>query len=201
MGALFSPARAAVPGNRTSRRAWVSLFLCLVFFPAAYGDDGRFDVRTGRSRLENGVWYASARIDYQLSTEATEALRSGVSFQVILEVRITRIRRWLPDPEVAQLAVVHQLQYNALSERYVVANLNSGEQATFATLFSALNYLGRVDDLPVIDAALLSSDTNYEIALRTILDQESLPGPLQVLAFWQDDFSTASGWYRWRLRD
>ena len=201
MGALFSPARAAVPGERKSRRVWACLLLCLGLSLPGYADEGRFDIRTGRSHLENGVWYASARIDYQLSSEAAEALRSGLSFQVILEIRITRLRRWLPDPEIAQLSLVHQLEYNALSERYVVTNLNSGEQATFATLFSALNYLGRVDDFPVIDTALLSPEMNYEIALRTILDQESLPGPLQVLAFWQDDFSTASDWYRWRLRD
>ena len=201
MGALFRPARAADPGRRIFRQAWACLLLCIGLIFSAHADEGVFDVRTGRAHLENGVWYASARIDYQLSSEATEALRSGVSFQVILQVRITRMRRWLPDPGVAELAVVHQLQYNALSDRYVITNLNIGEQATFATLFSALNYLGRVDNLPVIDAALLSPDANYEIALRTVLDQESLPGPLQVLAFWQDDFSTASDWYRWRLRD
>ena len=201
MGAQLSPARADLPGIRILRQALTCVFLCLGFLGSAHGDEGRFDVRTGRSNLEAGVWYASARIDYQLSREATEALRSGVSFQVVLEVRITRLRRWLPDPEVAQLSVVHQLKYNALSDRYVVTNQNSGEQATFATLFSALNYLGRIDDLPVIDAALLSSDINYEISLRTILDQESLPGPLQVLAFWRDDFTTASDWYRWRLKD
>ena len=39
----------------------------------------------------------------------------------------------------------YQLEYHALSERYIVHNVNSGDQTSFATLFAALDWLGRVE--------------------------------------------------------
>jgi hypothetical protein len=68
-------------------------------------------------------------------------------------------------------------------------------------LFAALNYLGRVDRLPLIDAALLEPDRDYELRLRAVLDVERFPGPLRLLAFWRRDWSLASDWYRWPLHD
>ncbi len=88
-----------------------------------------------------------------------------------------------------------------MSERYLVRNLNSGEQKSYATLFSALNDMGRVVELPVIDAALLEPNARYEIRLRAVLDQNTLPGPLRLIAFWSEGFRLESDWYRWTLRE
>ena len=78
-------------------------------------------------------------------------------------------------------------------------NLNSGEQSSFATLFSALNFLGRVTELPLIDAALLDSDAAYDIRIRAVLSTDDIPGPLRLLAFWRRDWSLESEWYTWQL--
>jgi hypothetical protein len=94
----------------------------------------------------------------------------------------------------------YQLEYHALSERYIVLKLNSGDQASFATLFAALDYLGRIERLPVIDAALLEDGRDYNFRLRAVLDVEQFPGPLRLLAFWRRDWSLASDWYQWPLR-
>jgi hypothetical protein len=99
------------------------------------------------------------------------------------------------------LRQLYELEYHALSERFIVTNLNSGDQASFATLFSALNYLGRIDQLPVIDAALIEPDRDYDWRLRAVLDVEQFPGPLRLLAFWRRDWSLASDWYRWPLQE
>jgi hypothetical protein len=79
--------------------------------------------------------------------------------------------------------------------------LNSGDQASFPTLFGALSYLGRIDHLPLIDAALIEAGHAYDLRLRAVLDVEQFPGPLRLLAFWRRDWSLGSDWYRWRLQD
>ena len=95
----------------------------------------------------------------------------------------------------------YELSYQPLSERYVIKNVNSGEQNSFATLFSALNYMGRVVDLPIIDASILDPDARYEVSMRAILDQDTLPGPLRLIAFWSEGFRLVSNKYTWKLGD
>ena len=170
-------------------------------FNTAFAKDGSFEIRSASTRLNDGVYFATARIDYRLSSDALAALDSGVALTVQLQIELSRKRRFWPDNDVATLSQAYSLSFQPLSDRYVVKNLNSGEQDSFATLFSALNNMGRVVDLPVIDVALLDPDLNYEIALRAVLDQNTLPGPLRLIAFWSSGFRLASDWYRWPLND
>ena len=128
-------------------------------------------------------------------------LENGVVLPIQLQLRVNRVRRFWLDGDVASLEQNYQLSYQPLSERYVVKNLNSGEQDSFATLFSALNTMGRVVDLPIIDASLLDPDGTYEIAMRAVLDQNTLPGPLRLIAFWSSGFRLESKWYVWKLSD
>jgi len=193
---------ALLSGGRALSVARVGL-LALVFLVAAPADakSKPFEIRSAGSRLADGVWYATARIDYRLSDDALEALQNGVTLTIQLQFEVTRIRRFWIDSKVATLKQDYQLSYQPLSERYVIKNANSGEQDSFATLLSALNNLGRVIDLPIIDASILDPDARYEIALRAVLDQDTLPGPLRVIAFWSDGFRLVSDWYSWKLSD
>ena len=158
-------------------------------------------MRSGETFLEDGVFYVSALLNYELSDEALEALNSGVALTLELHIELTRTRRFWPDPEIASLVQSYELQYHALSGRYIVTNLNSGGQNTFATLYSALNMMGRVVDLPLIDAALLDPDANHNVRIRAVLDQDRLPGPLRMFALWQDGFKLESDWYGWSLNE
>lgn len=158
-----------------------------------------FEIRSAVTRLDSGVYFATVRIDYQLSNDALEALESGIALTIQLQIEVARVRRFWLDQKIASLKQDYQLSYQPLSERYVVRNLNSGEQRSFATLFSALNNMGRVVDLPIIDAALLEPNSPHEISIRAVLNQNTLPGPLRLIAFWSDGFRLQSDWYTWKL--
>ncbi len=162
--------------------------------------DERFDIRSAATQLQNGVYYLTARIDLPLSDEALEALESGLELTIQMQIEVFRQRRFLPDPEIANLRQDYVLSYQPLSQRYLVSNRNSGDQSSHATLFAALNKLGRISALPVIDEALLGNDSRYEIRLRVVLDQNTLPGPLRLLAFWGNSFRLQSEWYAWMLK-
>ena len=172
------------------------------FLPsAAQEDPGRFDVRTAGVSLTSGVYYLDTWVEYRLSTDAREALDAGVPLTFDLDVEFINPRWYWTDEIVGRLTQSHQLQYHALSERYIVLNLNSEEQNTFATLFSALNFLGRIGELPLIDASLLNPNNVYDIRIRTLLRVEAVPDPWGFLAFWRRDWSLRSEWYRWRMQD
>jgi len=164
-------------------------------------DPGHFDVRSASVALEEGVYLLTARIEYRLSTEARDALQAGVPLNIRIDVEVIHNRRFWFNNTVAALRQRFQLEYHALSERYIVMNVNSGQQESFGSLFAALNFLGRIDKLPLLDAALLEDDRDYRLRLRAFLDVEKFPGPLRLLAFWRRDWSLASDWYQWPLRN
>ena len=163
-------------------------------------DPGFFQVQSAVAQLRDGVYYLNAVVDYRLSTEAIEALHSGVPLAIRLDVEIVDPRRWWFDNDAATLQQSYKVDYHALSERYTVLNVNSGDQSSFGSLFAALQYLGRIERLPLIDTPVLDDDRGYYVRMRASLDQEQFPGPLRLLAFWRRDWSIASEWYRWPLR-
>ena len=181
--------------------AWVGGLLAALMLSmgTALAQKGLFEVRSASTRVYEGVYFATARVDFELSDEALEALNSGVTLPIQLQFKLTKKRRFWLDDAVATLEQDFQLSYQPLSERYVVRNVNSGEQDSFATLFSALNTMGRIINLPIIDVSILDSGAKYEIALRAVLDLSTLPGPLRLLAFWGSGFRLESDWYVWKL--
>ena len=193
--------------GRTShghRSRWLAGLIVFVLGPhtvQAQEDPGSFDVRSASVTLESGVYYLDTWVEYRLSSDAREALDAGVPLTIQLEVEFINPRWYWVDENVGVLLQSYQLQYHSLSERYIVRNLNSGEQSTFATLFSALNDLGRITRLPLIDAALLNPNQDYDVRIRALLSTEDFPGPLRFLAFWRRDWSLRSDWYRWQLED
>ena len=196
--------RSVAGKRRFGTGVFGSLAVALIAFGAqsqapAQDDPGRFEVRSASVALQDGVYYLDAWVEYRLSTEAREALDAGVALTLETEVEFQRIRRFWLDDQGADLRQGYELQYHALSERYLVVNLNSGEQSSYATLFSAFNSLGRITELPLIDASLLDAESNYEIRIRAVLSTEDIPGPLRLLAFWRRDWSLESEWYTWLL--
>ena len=161
--------------------------------------EGYFEVRSASTEQVDGVHTLDARLQLVLSSEALAALESGVTLRIELQLEIIRERRWYLDDVEAELAVRYELEYRPLSQRYIVRNLNSGDQDSFATLYSALNSLGRVQGLPVIDDALLASDKTYRVRLRAMLNTEQYPATLRLLFFWRGQWQLQSEWFEWSL--
>ncbi|HXQ64461.1 MAG TPA: DUF4390 domain-containing protein [Steroidobacteraceae bacterium] len=163
-------------------------------------DGARFDVRSAFLESAERVYQLRATLDLALSRSAQQAIREGVPVVLELDIRVDRRRRFLPDEEVAFLVQRWQIHYHALSERYLVNNLNSGQQASFLNLASALAALSDVRDLPVIDEALIEPGQRYEASLKAIATIEGgLPNALRVMMFWID-WKRSTDWYTWTVR-
>jgi len=186
-----------------SRRVALTLLALLVLGTGLAQDDiereGYFEVRSASTELINGVHTLDARLQLVLSSEALAALESGVTLTIEMQLQVIRVKKYLVDSVDAELAVRYELEYRPLSQRYIVRNLNSGNQDTFATLYSALNSLGRVQGLPVIDDALLLPDRPYRLRLRAMLNTQQYPATLRLLFFWRGQWQLQSEWFEWSL--
>ena len=190
--------------KKTMRRVVSLLFLTVLVLGTSVAQDtipreGYFEVRSATTEMVDGVHTLDARLQLVLSSEALAALESGVTLTIELQLNVIRSRRFLPDDVEAELAVRYELEYSPVSQRYIVRNLNSGDQDSFATLYSALNSLGRVQGLPVIDDALLSAGSDYRVRLRAMLNTERYPAALRVLFFWRGQWQLQSEWFEWSL--
>jgi hypothetical protein len=161
--------------------------------------EGYFDVRSASTTVVDDVIELEARLQLVLSDEALAALDSGVPLTIELNLEVIRERRFLPDATDAELRLRYALEYKPLAQRYIVRNLNSGNQDSFATLYSALNNLGRIQGVPVVDESILERDANYRMRLQALLNTQQYPAPLRLLFFWRDQWQLRSDWFEWPL--
>ena len=183
---------------------FVTLLLCLVLaHTTALGQDnpkrvGNLQVRSASTTLNDGVHELEARVQLILSGQALKALNNGVPLTIEMQVEVIRVRRFYVDDQEAELSFTYTLEYSPLGQRYVVRNDASGDQEAFATLYSALNHLGRVQGLPIIDDVLLKPDSNYRVRLRALLSSK-VNTPLKFIFFWRDKWQLKSEWFEWQL--
>jgi hypothetical protein len=166
----------------------------------AYADalDGVLEVRSAYVNVDNGVFLLHARVEYPVSPAIRNALRDGVTLTFDLDTRIDRERRFWLNANIVELTLRRELAYHAVSDRYVVRDMRSGEQETFPTLEEALAYLGKVDGWPILVEPQLDGG-NYVVSVRAGVRRGRLPASLRVLMFWANDWHRVSEWYSWSL--
>ena len=185
---------------RSRRNLWL-LGLCLLAAPCMSGAaDERFEIRSAFIDVAQDVLLLNARLEFTLPEGARAAVREGAALTLDLQIELQRSRRFWLDETVASLSQHYELSYHALSERYVLRNLNSDEQSTYGTLDAALQQLSNINALPVLDRALLDPKQRYEVRLRAELDVHNLPDALRWVLFWADDWRQGSDWYTWPLK-
>jgi hypothetical protein len=159
----------------------------------------RFEIRSAFVEPAESVYMLNAKLDFVLPEGARAAVLDGVALTLDLEIEVNRARRFWLDDTVATLEQHYELVYHALSERFLVRNLNSGEQSSWPTLEDAVESLQVVDRLPVLDQSLVLPDYRYEVSLRARLDVRNLPEALRIVLFWVDDWRQQTDWYTWPL--
>jgi hypothetical protein len=179
----------------------VSLLCFLATFTGpAWAADTKLAVTNAQVSVDEGVYELDARLDLELPAAGRRAVEAGLTLSLKYQVEIARVRRYLPDDGVAQLEQGFELTYHALSQRYLVRNLNTGEQYDYGTMLGALDRLSQLRGLPLLDSSLLEPDATYELRVRAALGLSTAPDTLSWLLFWTDDWSATSEWFAWTLR-
>jgi len=178
----------------------VACLLALGAFGLAFADalDGSLEVHSAYVNIDKGVFMLHARVEYPVSPVIRGALRDGVTLTFDLEARVDRDRRYWVSSNIVDLTLRRELNYHAVSDRYVVKDTKSGDQLSFPTLDEALDYLGRVDAWPFLVEPQLDGG-NYTISVRAGVRRGHLPASLRAILFWTDDWARVSEWYSWSL--
>ena len=178
------------------------VLLAFIAIPQAVFGQGqsRCEIRSAYVEPADGVYELNATLDLDLPEGARAAIREGAPLKLQLEIVVRRQRSYWFDYTVATLEQNYELVYHALSERYLVRNLNSGKQVSYATLGAALDELRVISKLPILDQALVEPSRRHEISLRASIDVRTMPDALRFVLFWVDDWRRRSEWYTWSPR-
>ncbi|HXO64016.1 MAG TPA: DUF4390 domain-containing protein [Steroidobacteraceae bacterium] len=160
--------------------------------------DGVLEVHSAYVNIDRGVFLLHARVEYPVSPAIGIALRDGVTLTFDLEARVERERRLWFNSNIVEVTLRRDLSYHAVTDRYVVRDVRSGDQNSFATLEDALDFLGKVNDWPILVEPQLD-EGNYTISVRAGVRRGSLPASLRALLFWTNDWARVSEWYTWSL--
>jgi Domain of unknown function (DUF4390) len=187
------------PFARLLCAAWLAAALIL---QPLYADglEGRFEVRSADLELEDGVYHMNARLAMPISEAVRRGLAEGVPLNLELDIEIERVRQLLPNSKVAELTQRYHLEYNAVSARYTLRNVNSGQQESLGTVDAAVERISDIRDLPVLDRALIADDRRYEASVRAKVDYGTVPFTLRLVMFWVSDWHRESDWYTWTFQ-
>ncbi|RME34079.1 MAG: DUF4390 domain-containing protein [Gammaproteobacteria bacterium] len=186
--------------ERTSRRGRSLALLALLVLLASAGARADITLRSARVVQEQGRYLLDARLDIELGRDVREALDSGVPLTFHTTVRLQRSRRWAWSVTVTRTSLRRVIQYHALTRQYLVAGLPGEDTDGFPTLEAALNRLGRIDHLPIIEQKLLRPGEDYYLEVRTRLDIEALPAPMRLVAWLSPQWWLDCGWQRAELQ-
>ena len=180
----------------------LAALLCILFaylFPAQSQAKG-FKILSAETTLKNHVYHLEANMELNFSDDALDALRSGVPLIVLVNIEVLDDRSWWWDETIAELEQGYLLLYHALSEKYIIHNLNSGSQQNYNSLNTALSSLSRIRDFPLIDKNLIEDIDDAYVRVRTYLDIESLPAPMRPIAYISSQWQLESDWFSWPLK-
>jgi hypothetical protein len=189
---------------RRSRRVRASLAcllsLCLLCAPGAHAAADQIEIRSPYLLPVAGIYVLNVELLFDAPESVEKTVRDGAMLNLELQIRVGRARSWWRDETLAQLQQRYELLYHSVSQRYLVRNVNSGAQASYATFAEAIASLQRIENLPVMDQELLPPNARNEVSLRAAVGVRSIPRVLGLLLFWVDDYSLSSEWYTWSLK-
>ena len=200
---MHASTRAEGLARRLRRLARVTLSFVLLAAAAPTSsspesDDRGFLVRDARARLDGGRYVLNAKVELRFSAESLEAMENGVPLTLLLEAEVLR-ERALVNERVAYRRARYRIKTHALSDRYVVTYLDSGDTRAFRSFDEMASQLGEVDGFPLLEQAALDPRDRYVARLRVRLDIEALPSPLRLLAYLSPVWRLSSDWYELRL--
>ena len=149
------------------------------------------------NKIGNG-YVVNAEMRYPLSPRIIEAIENSVpiTFQQQLEL-INTIpllgKYWQWQETFWSTELRYELRFHALTQQYVLLSLDTLHRRNFPTLESALQALGRIQNLS-LPPEHLSEPESLTLNLRTGLDLHALPTPMRPGALLSSKWQLTSPW-------
>lgn len=188
--------------KRPEQRRLLPLILpCLLLLYPAVGqaeDKPPFSIRDIKVERTEQDYQLNAVVDFDLNETVLNALHNGVSLTIELQMQLYREREWMWDKNVSDITRRFRLRYFALSQLYLLTDLDDQSRHSFVSLRAALYRLGHLQT-PLAQLHEVMAGQAHYLRMRTLLDIESLPAPLRPLAYLSSHWRLKSKWKLWTI--
>jgi len=133
----------------------------------------------------------------QIGPRLEDAVSKGVPLHFRFEIQIKRKRWYWADEHIAGRVLKYRLSYQALTRQYRLSLGNLHQN--YDSLDEAIQALGRVARLHVVEKSALPFGEPLTVAVRLSLDHTQLPKPLQVDALADRDWQVDAGILTWQF--
>lgn len=149
---------------------------------------------------DNGQILLDANIRYEFNDTIREALEHGVPLVFETHIELREAGSWIWSKDVIEHRWRTSLRYRPLSRLYEVGDFKGAEKKSFATLRSAMEALGGIEEMAIIERAKLDPSEEYKVRLQISLDIEALPLPMRPKAYVSADWNLASEPWEWLIK-
>jgi len=157
---------------------------------------GQIDIRETRVWLQGERYLLDADLAYQLDDDIMEALDNGIP--VVFSVSVVVEETSLLSTELVSDRLDYSIRFRPLTAFYEVTG-PEGDRRSFVTRAAMFAYLGELREIPLVDASMLDKNTSYRYRVKAELDIESLPLPMQPMAWFSPVWNLSSDWKEWSL--
>ena len=179
--------------------------ILFLFITPTIAQAGEITIHNANTEIKNGLLMLTVEAnlpltvetDLPLADEVIDALESGVAIVFELEVRLVKTRKYWFDKTVLSTRRRYTVAHHALSERFVVTDLITGQARTFNSIKIMLNSAGKLKDIPIADENIVEPGLRGNA--RVYLDIGALPSPMLPLAYFSPGWHISSEWYEWKI--
>ena len=154
--------------GKIARYSLLLLHLCTA---TAFASEVNIEFATSAQVEDRYIF--DAYINYEFDDEVITALSHGIPLRIDTHIKIKRERRWLWNPVVRAETISFQLQRLALSDHYLLTNLNTDEKEQFQYLDEALRTLGSINGHFLFDRETIDNESSYVGYLKSELNIEA----------------------------
>lgn len=149
------------------------------------------------STIGNG-FVLNAKIKYPLTPRVKEAIDNGVPITFIQQLKIIKSLPLLGDywqwnETLWASDMRYQLRYHALTELYILVDMDTRHQRNYSSLDTALEALGTIKKLSLPPKYLTNPNTLI-LKVRSGLDLSALPTPMRPGALISSKWKLTSPW-------
>ena len=151
------------------------------------------------SATKDDLIHLSLQAHFNLPDFLITAVNTGTELTFIADIESINERKLMFDKKVLDIEWHKKLHLYALARHYVVEDVTFNRQANFNSLENALIYLGRYDDVPITEKALLVSSQATHTRVRIKLSRADLPPLLRLKSYVLYPRPLSSDWHQWSL--
>ncbi len=154
--------------------------------------DTHFSIQSVETDIHNQPIKVDIGLTLKFSAEVEEALNKGVTIPLKVIARIVRDNQL--SLVVEDRGYRWEIHYLPMSRHYLLTDMQSKEQTTWARLRHALGSLDRIMvELPPVEL----EPGNYRLEVKVFLDRRRLPAPMRLPALVSSGWKLETNWYQW----